>query len=243
MTADGGVTLARVALVHRRASRSCESTVDRGIAVARGAAFMPLLLVLMAAAPSPQPAAAVWLEPLPLLFTLVSEPSPTRPFGHFGIMGSLGANFVVRELELFVAAGAMLSNAQSDDPEGGQASTTAGWLSVGPTFRFGSARLQGFFLSPKILLGYFHTVAFPGGFGVQATGGDSLEVQMGVDAGYSWVFGGHFFLGFVLGVSGGYATGARSWLAEGFYSSVVGARRPGLIVGAELHLLRLGVAF
>lgn len=127
---------------------------------------------------------------------------------------------------------------------------TAVRTSVGLAYSFGGSPGRGFLLQPRLILGYYRRHPGredPDVFGTprETPGAHGFSLQAGLDVGYQWRLG-PVYLAIVGGLAAGVSTGiddlAPFLLIEGNRTET-GESRPGLALGLNLHLLRVGFAF
>lgn len=167
--------------------------------------------------------ASPWFAPVPMAVA-VSD-GVMRGRGP-GVMISAGVSFVVFDREWNIGT-AFLFTAFTPTSDVGRL-MTGFWLSVGPTFRLSGVPFEGAFVTPKIVGSVFT---------------DTLEIQAGFDVGYSWVVGRRWVFTLTVGTSAGYSNNAKGIYAEGFFTTKDTTGEPGVVVGVQADLLRIGGRF
>lgn len=167
--------------------------------------------------------ASVWFSPVPMAVAVGDGLHRGRGPG---VMVSAGVSFVVLDREWSVGT-AFLFTAFTPTSDVGRL-MVGFWLSVGPTFRLGDQPFEGAFVTPKIVGSVFS---------------DTFEIQGGFDIGYSWVVGRRWVFTLTAGTSAGYSTNAKSIYAAGFFTTKDTVGHPGVVLGVQADLLRIGGRF
>lgn len=169
------------------------------------------------------PVVSPWFAPVPMVVGWTD--GLLRGRGP-GVMVSVGVSFVVFDREWNVGS-AFLYTAFTPTSDVGRLMTGI-WLSVGPTFRLGGQPFEGAFVTPKIVASVFT---------------QTFEIQAGFDIGYSWVVARRWVFSLTVGTSAGYSTNAKGIYAEGFFTTRDTTGAPGVVVGLQADLLRIGGRF
>jgi hypothetical protein len=179
--------------------------------------------------------AAIWVQPVG---TLVYATASAFSGGELlAIYVPLGANLRVNDqLELSLEASFYLRRSQCAPGAACMfrfgprlAWTSGGLLSFGPVFRPWRQGMSGFFLQPKMAVSSF----------AGEVGGRDVDLQIGLDVGYSWRVG-RFFIAPVLGGSVGYGFNVADAVSTPLWYEETGARSNRPTYGINLNLLRVG---
>jgi hypothetical protein len=198
---------------------------------------------VVAAAPAgdeaSNPSIAVFAAPLTVLSGVAWAPvSHSKPI----VLVAAGVAFSADTLEWALDLAFMQRDAEPGftvglvgrAPSIGALGFAGGWVGFGPIFRTGHRALHGFFVNPKLIVGFF------------AVGPERqiFDAMVGADVGYQLTLG-HFYLAVVLGASLGVGSGDNDLWAGPLTAVPLSFPRSGLSVagGLNMQLLRVGLAF
>jgi hypothetical protein len=182
------------------------------------------------------PRGTIWIQPVATLFVpLVSVFASLGGITHAWNTFSFGATVSFGRVNAVAEFGWARTTRVNVGTGFEFLSLVGAWAVVGVAIHTGDRALSGFFIEPRLHLGLMYDED-----GIVSVAHD---IQVGLNVGYQVVLAERIYLAFIIGGTIGGGTNQTNPLSGPFLFDVGVRQRSQVVVGANLHLFRIGLAF